>query len=160
MVAQRIAPGTDGCRGLAAPAAPTPGRSRVVNSDTWSLSYRFTHSLLTNLCRYSRKMCSRGSCHSRETSCHESQPSCLGSWLSCHRSRSSCHDSGSTCHGSRSSCHDLGSTCHYTIQRQPVQKYSYVQPYCPPVQTYYPPAPYCPQYTKNICKLPPTYPKY
>lgn len=48
MVAQRIAPGTDGCRGLAAPAAPAPGRRRVVNSDTWSLSYRFTHSLLTN----------------------------------------------------------------------------------------------------------------
>ncbi|KAM6190090.1 uncharacterized protein WM294_013601 [Sarcoramphus papa] len=98
-------------------------------------------------------MCSRRSCHSHETSCHESR---------------------SSCHGSHSSCHDSGHSCHYTIQRQPVQKYTYVTPccppvqpycppvqrYCPPVQRYCPPVPYCPQYTKNICKLPPTCPKY
>ncbi|XP_027560595.1 putative small proline-rich protein 5 [Neopelma chrysocephalum] len=97
-------------------------------------------------------MCSRGSCHDYESSCH-------GSRSSCHRSRS---------------CHDSGPSCHYTIQRQPVQKFSYVTPccppvqrycsplqsYCPPVQRYCPPAPYCPQYTKNICKMPPMYPKY
>ncbi|XP_023797633.1 late cornified envelope-like proline-rich protein 1 [Cyanistes caeruleus] len=82
-------------------------------------------------------MCSRGSCHSHETSCHESH-----------------------------------SSCHYTIQRQPVQKFSYVTPCCPPVQRYCPPVqpccppvqrycpPVCPQVTKNICKLPPSYPKY
>ncbi|KAM9626015.1 uncharacterized protein ACIBXB_019219 [Morphnus guianensis] len=98
-------------------------------------------------------MCSRGSCHDYESSCH--------------RSRSSCH-------GSHSSCHNSGPSCHYTIQRQPVQKYNYVTPccpavqpchppvqrYCPPIQHYCPPAPYCPQYTKNICKLLPSYPKY
>ncbi|KAM6039387.1 uncharacterized protein VSU04_015293 [Chlamydotis macqueenii] len=98
-------------------------------------------------------MCSRGSCHSHETSCHGS--------------RSSCHES-------HSSCHDLRPSCHYTIQRQPVQKFTYVtpccppvqpycppvQPYCPPVQRYFPSVPYCPQYSKNICKLPPTCPKY
>ncbi|KAM6999097.1 uncharacterized protein RBU47_011931 [Passerculus sandwichensis] len=96
-------------------------------------------------------MCSRGSCHSHETSCHES----------------------------RSSCHDSGASCHYTIQRQPVQKFSYVMPCCPPVQPCYPPVqrycppvmpccppmqrycpPVCPQVTKNICKLPSCYPKY
>uniref|UniRef100_A0A663M4U8 Epidermal differentiation protein n=1 Tax=Athene cunicularia TaxID=194338 RepID=A0A663M4U8_ATHCN len=85
-------------------------------------------------------MCSRRPCHSHETSCHESH----------------------------SSCHDSGPSCHYTIQRQPVQTYSYVTPCCPPVQAYCPPVqrycppvqPYCPQYTKNICKLPPTCPKY
>uniref|UniRef100_A0A493TUM5 Epidermal differentiation protein n=1 Tax=Anas platyrhynchos platyrhynchos TaxID=8840 RepID=A0A493TUM5_ANAPP len=78
-------------------------------------------------------MCSRGSCHSRETSCHSS---------------------GSSCHGSRSSCHDSGPSCHSTFQREPVPQFPCVTPCCPPVQ------PYCPQYTKNICKLPPTYPKY
>ncbi|KAM6106512.1 uncharacterized protein FYW35_011949 [Pterocles gutturalis] len=98
-------------------------------------------------------MCSRGTCHDYESSCH--------------RSRSSCH-------GSHSSCHDSGLSCHYTIQRQPVQKVTYVtpcytpvqsycppvQPYCPPMQRYCPPVPYCPQYTKTICKLPPSCPKY
>ncbi|XP_048144823.1 putative small proline-rich protein 5 [Corvus hawaiiensis] len=89
-------------------------------------------------------MCSRRSCHSHETSCHESS----------------------------SSCHDSGPSFHYTIQRQPVQKFSYVTPCYPPVQPCYPPVqpcyppmqrscpPLCPQVTKNICKLPPSYPKY
>ncbi|XP_047905104.2 putative small proline-rich protein 5 [Anser cygnoides] len=110
------------------------------------LLYTFI-SVAKGLCRLPRKMCSRGSCHSRETSCH----------------------------GSRSSCHDSGSSCHYTFQREPVPQFPCVTPcctpvqrYCPPVQTYCPPVqrycppvqPYCPQYTKNICKLPPTYPKY
>uniref|UniRef100_A0A8C3PKJ9 Epidermal differentiation protein n=1 Tax=Calidris pygmaea TaxID=425635 RepID=A0A8C3PKJ9_9CHAR len=91
-------------------------------------------------------MCSRGSCHDYSSSCHESS---------------------SSCHGSRSSCHDSRPSCHYTIQRQPVQKYSCVTPccppvqqYCPPLQQYCPPVPYCPQYTKNICYLPPKCPKY
>ncbi|KAM8794388.1 uncharacterized protein ACNFOS_012307 [Eudromia elegans] len=98
-------------------------------------------------------MCSRGTCHDYESSCHGSR---------------------SSCHGSRSSCHDSGSSCHYTIQVQPVQKYGYVTPCCPPVQRYCPPvqrycppllqycppAQYCPQYSKNICKLPSSYPKY
>ncbi|XP_041259999.1 putative small proline-rich protein 5 [Onychostruthus taczanowskii] len=96
-------------------------------------------------------MCSRRSCHSHETSCHESH----------------------------SSCHDSRPSCHYTIQRQPVQKFTYVTPCCAPVQPCYPPMqrycppmqpccppvqrycpPVCPQATKNICKLPPSYPKY
>uniref|UniRef100_A0A8C6N9F8 Uncharacterized protein n=1 Tax=Melopsittacus undulatus TaxID=13146 RepID=A0A8C6N9F8_MELUD len=98
------------------------------------------------LCQYSGKMCSRRACHSHETSCHESH----------------------------SSCHDTGSSCHYTIQRQPVQRFTYVTPcytpvqsycppvqrYCPPMQRYCPPAPFCPQYTKNVCDLPPKCPKY
>ncbi|KAM6234313.1 uncharacterized protein LJ264_014185 [Porphyrio hochstetteri] len=90
-------------------------------------------------------------------------------------SRRSCHSRETSCHGSRSSCHESEPSCHYIIQRQPVQKYTYcppVQPccppmqsYCPPVQRYCPPCPppvqrYCPQYTKNICKLPQTFPKY
>ncbi|KAM9251735.1 uncharacterized protein FYN16_013468 [Cariama cristata] len=89
-------------------------------------------------------------------------------------SRRPCHSHETSCHGSHSSCHDSETTCHYTIQRQPVQKYAYVTPccppvqpccppvqrYCPPMQRYCPPVPYCPQYTKTICKLPPTCPKY
>uniref|UniRef100_A0A8C9N728 Epidermal differentiation protein n=1 Tax=Serinus canaria TaxID=9135 RepID=A0A8C9N728_SERCA len=59
-------------------------------------------------------------------------------------SRGSCHDYESSCHGSRSSCHS-GPSCHYTIQRQPVQKFSYVTPCCTPVQPCYPPMQrYCP----------------
>uniref|UniRef100_A0A8B9QPI0 Epidermal differentiation protein n=1 Tax=Apteryx owenii TaxID=8824 RepID=A0A8B9QPI0_APTOW len=87
---------------------------------------------------------------------------------------SSCHSSRSSCHGTRSSCHDSGSSGYYTIQRQPVQKYTYASPccppvqrccppvqrYCPPLQQFCPPVPCCPQYTKNICKLPPQCPKY
>ncbi|XP_025936680.1 putative small proline-rich protein 5 [Apteryx rowi] len=86
---------------------------------------------------------------------------------SCHDYESSCHSSRSSCHGARSSCHDSEPSCHYIIQRQPVQKYIYVSPCCPPVQRYCPPllqycppVPCCPQYTKNICKLPPSCPKY
>ncbi|XP_030321126.1 putative small proline-rich protein 5 [Calypte anna] len=89
-------------------------------------------------------------------------------------SRGSCHSNETSCHGSRSSCHDSGPSCHYIIQRQPVQKFTYVTPscppvqsycppvqrYCPPVQRYCPPAPYCPQYSKNTCNLPPKCPKY
>nr|XP_014129501.1 late cornified envelope-like proline-rich protein 1 [Zonotrichia albicollis] len=101
-------------------------------------------------------------------------------------SRGSCHDYESSCHGSRSSSCHSGPSCHYTIQRQPVQKFSYVTPCCPPVQPCYPPVqrycppvqrycppvqpccppvqrycpPVCPQVTKNICKLPSSYPKY
>ncbi|XP_053907221.1 putative small proline-rich protein 5 [Cuculus canorus] len=126
-------------------------RKSIKGLSAWfpSLASRLLYSFIPvaeGLCQYSRKMCSRRSCHSHETSCHEPH----------------------------SSCHDSGSSCHYTIQRQPVQKFSYVtpccppvqpycppvQPYCPPVQRYCPQTPYCPQYPKNICKLPPTYPKY
>nr|XP_054507388.1 putative small proline-rich protein 5 [Agelaius phoeniceus] len=95
-------------------------------------------------------------------------------------SRSSCHDYESSCHGSRSSCHEPEPSCRY-VQRQPVQKCTYVTPCCPPVQRYCPPAvpccppvqrycppavpccpqvPYCHQYTKNIWSLPPACPKY
>ncbi|XP_025903036.1 putative small proline-rich protein 5 [Nothoprocta perdicaria] len=91
-------------------------------------------------------MCSRGTCHDYESSCHGSR---------------------SSCHGSRSSCHDSHSSCHYTIQVQPVQRascvspcYPQVQRYCPPPLQYCPPVQYCPQYSKNICKLPSSYPKY
>ncbi|XP_068271229.1 putative small proline-rich protein 5 [Nyctibius grandis] len=81
-------------------------------------------------------------------------------------SHGSYHDNENSCHGSHS-CHDSGHSCHYTIQREPVPKYTYVQPCClpmqrccPPMQLCCPQVPCCPQYPKNICRMPRMYPKF
>ena len=93
---------------------------------------------------------------------HTPSVSCSSAYTKRMCSRRSCHDHHSSCHGSRygSPCHESRPSCNITVVERPcVQPWCPVQQYCP-VQRYCPPTCCYPRYQySQCCKFPPQFPK-